>query len=204
MLEQSASSEAGRQRPSTSEQPERAGRAEAFRQQAAPHLSQSAEQRQQPSQGPEIQASTGSKNTIRELLARNGIYLKHYAPAQYNALICPTCKGGSSSEESLSVKIEEKGESAVWKCHRGTCGWEGGCSLLSDSPGAPSQGVAASSVIFLTRSNLAVTWLKEQLQPALRRSWRTSDQGCRGPHAHSEIEARQGGRFCLQSCVLRL
>ncbi|CAK0787500.1 hypothetical protein CVIRNUC_010720 [Coccomyxa viridis] len=145
VLEQSASSEAGRQRPSTSEQPEGAGRAETFRQQAAPHLSQSAEQRQQPSQGPEIQASTGSKNTIRELLARNGIYLKHYAPAQYNALICPTCKGGSSSEESLSVKIEEKGESAVWKCHRGTCGWEGGCSLLSDSPAAPAHGRRAGA-----------------------------------------------------------
>ena len=161
MLEQPASSEAGRQRPSTSEQPEGAGRAEAFRQQAAPHLSQSAEPRHQSSQGPEIQASTGSKSTIRDLLARNGIYLKQYAPAQYNALICPTCKGGSSSEESLSVKIEDKGESAVWKCHRGTCGWEGGCSVLSDSPGAPAHGVAASSVIFLTTSNLTGKWLTE-------------------------------------------
>ena len=71
------------------------------------------------------------------MLATHGIYLKSYAPAQYTALVCPTCKGGSSSEESLSVKIEEDSQSAAWLCHRGTCGWTGGCSLRADSSGAP-------------------------------------------------------------------
>ena len=196
MLEQSASSEAGRQRPSTSEQPEGAGRAEAFRQQAAPHLSQSAELRQQPSQGPEMQASTGSKSTIRDLLNRNGIYLKIYAPAQYNALICPTCKGGSSSEESLSVKIEDDGQSAVWKCHRGTCGWEGGCSLLSDSPGATAPGVAPASVTFLTTCNYG--WnggcSLQADSPGLPVTKRVG--------AHSAFHASQG-RSCSQPCVVR-
>lgn len=134
--EQSASRDASRQQQGGTEQPEN-GRAEAYRQQAAPRLSQPSEGQPQAVRDPTLKASTGSKSTIRDLLASYGIYLKSYAPAQHNALICPTCKGGSGSEESLSLKIEDDSQSAVWKCHRGTCGWEGGCSLRSDSPGAP-------------------------------------------------------------------
>lgn len=113
------------------------GIADAYRQHTAPQLSQYPETQPQSGRDLGLKASTGSKSTIRDLLATHGIYLKSYAPAQYNALICPTCKGGSSSEESLSVKIEDDSQSATWLCHRGSCGSTGGCNLHSGGPSAP-------------------------------------------------------------------
>ncbi|XP_021759280.1 twinkle homolog protein, chloroplastic/mitochondrial-like [Chenopodium quinoa] len=44
---------------------------------------------------------------------------------QYNRLLCPMCKGGDSGEHSLSLHISEDGNSAVWLCFRGKCGWQG-------------------------------------------------------------------------------
>ncbi|XP_056692781.1 twinkle homolog protein, chloroplastic/mitochondrial isoform X1 [Spinacia oleracea] len=44
---------------------------------------------------------------------------------QYNNLLCPMCKGGDSGEHSLSLHISEDGNSAVWLCFRGKCGWQG-------------------------------------------------------------------------------
>lgn len=135
------------------------GRAEPYRQQAAPHLSQSPKTQAQSDRDPALRASTGSKRTIRDLLSSRGIYLKSYAPGQHTALICPTCKGGSSSEESLSVKIEDDSQSAAWCCHRGTCGWEGGGSLSADSPAAPGRSgraVLCCSPHFILEPHLGV------------------------------------------------
>ena len=78
--------------------------------------------------------STSSDATIRDQLSAHGIILKRYQPDQYNNLICPRCKGGQSSEQSFAVHISDDSTEAKWICHRGTCGWTGGCSITSASP----------------------------------------------------------------------
>jgi hypothetical protein len=82
--------------------------------------------------GEEPASSSGAP--IRDLLASHGILLRRYSPGQQNSLICPRCKGGGSSEASFSVNILGGSREAVWHCHRGTCGWEGGCSIDSQQP----------------------------------------------------------------------
>ena len=152
--EQSASFDASRQQQRSAEQPASA-RPGAYRPPPAQHPSQQLERPQQSSKDPGLKASTGSKSSIRDLLNSNGIYLRNYMPDQYSGIPCPKCKGGSSSEDSLSVKIEEHSQSATWLCHRATCGWASGCSVHSDSPGAPGvSGVMAlisHAVYFLRR-----------------------------------------------------
>src|SRR5580704_8767574 len=60
------------------------------------------------------------------LLAENNIRLKGLPDGGRSAkTICPTCHGGRTQEISLSVTIDEDGEGAVWRCHRGKCGWVG-------------------------------------------------------------------------------
>jgi len=49
-------------------------------------------------------------------------------------IICPRCGGGSHREKSLSVKLDEDGQGAVWICHRGTCGWKDSIRANSDFP----------------------------------------------------------------------
>ena len=82
----------------------------------------------------ETQPTTGSKTTIRDMLVSRGIILKQYAPGQHNSLTCPVCKGGGSAEKSFSLLISDDSETASWTCHRGTCGWTGGCSVHSGPP----------------------------------------------------------------------
>lgn len=88
--------------------------------------------------GEEHVSSSGA--TIRDLLASHGILLRRYNPGQQNSLICPKCKGGGSSEASFSVNILDGSREAVWHCHRGTCGWEGGCSIDAQ-PSSTSGGM---------------------------------------------------------------
>ncbi|KAL3616798.1 hypothetical protein CASFOL_039192 [Castilleja foliolosa] len=54
-----------------------------------------------------------------------GIHSESYLPGQYNALLCPSCKGGDSGEKSLSLNISPDGGKAVWTCFRAKCGWRG-------------------------------------------------------------------------------
>ena len=79
--------------------------------------------------GGEPLLGSGAIVTIRDQLTSHGIILRRYAPGQQNSLICPKCKGGGSSEASFSVHISEDSRDAQWICHRGTCGWAGGCSI---------------------------------------------------------------------------
>ncbi len=75
------------------------------------------------------QPATGSKSTIRDNLVSAGIILKQYAPGQHSGLTCPKCNGGPSAEKSFSLHISDDSQSATWICHRGTCGWAGGCNV---------------------------------------------------------------------------
>jgi twinkle protein len=59
------------------------------------------------------------------LLADHGIRVRRRAPGVWVKATCPKCEGGKTREESLSVRIDDDSNGAIWKCHRGTCGWEG-------------------------------------------------------------------------------
>lgn len=61
-----------------------------------------------------------------------GINCTDCTPGQYNHLICPMCKGGESVEKSLSLFINQNGESASWMCFRGKCGWKGHMRASAD------------------------------------------------------------------------
>lgn len=63
---------------------------------------------------------------VSEALIARGIKLNSYQPGSRKTR-CPKCEGGKTHEQSLSVTIENDG-SAVWKCHRGKCGWSDGWS----------------------------------------------------------------------------
>jgi len=65
-------------------------------------------------------------NAIRDLLETQKITLQEYAPGQKPKTRCPRCHGGTQHEDSLAVNISVDSQSAAWKCHRATCGWEGG------------------------------------------------------------------------------
>ncbi|KAA8514790.1 hypothetical protein F0562_017969 [Nyssa sinensis] len=53
-------------------------------------------------------------------------------PGQNSRLICPMCKGGDSSEKSLSLFIAQDGTSALWTCFRAKCGWRGSTRAFAD------------------------------------------------------------------------
>ena len=73
-------------------------------------------------------AAGGSRAPLRDVLLDRNIVLRSYAAGQHNGLMCPQCQGGSTKEASFSINIEKDGSTAAWKCHRGTCGFEGGVS----------------------------------------------------------------------------
>ncbi|XP_059667808.1 uncharacterized protein LOC132313140 isoform X2 [Cornus florida] len=60
-----------------------------------------------------------------------GIGNNFYKPGQHTVL-CPQCKGGDSSENSLSLLISPNWSSAVWNCFRGNCGWKGSTRAFAD------------------------------------------------------------------------
>lgn len=71
---------------------------------------------------------------LEDLLADAGIKLKRLTPGHTEKLICPKCQGGKQRESSLAVTIDPDGMGAVWKCHRGNCGWTNGGKTNSANP----------------------------------------------------------------------
>jgi twinkle protein len=64
---------------------------------------------------------------LPDLLAEHGIpRMRSLAPGHSEKLVCPRCNGGKTREQSLSVTIDPDGDGAVWRCHRGNCGWTDG------------------------------------------------------------------------------
>jgi twinkle protein len=64
--------------------------------------------------------------SLPAVLAEHNIRLKSLPEGGRSAkAICPQCSGGRTREISLSVTIDEDGQGAVWRCHRGKCGWVG-------------------------------------------------------------------------------
>ncbi|GFP95926.1 twinkle homolog protein chloroplastic/mitochondrial [Phtheirospermum japonicum] len=69
---------------------------------------------------------------LRQKLQAIGIHGESYLPGQYNALLCPSCKGGDSGEKSLSLNISPSGGQAAWTCFRAKCGWRGATRAFAD------------------------------------------------------------------------
>lgn len=64
--------------------------------------------------------------SLPAVLAEHNIRLKALPDGGRSAkALCPQCSGGRTREISLSVTIDEDGLGAVWRCHRGKCGWVG-------------------------------------------------------------------------------
>lgn len=64
--------------------------------------------------------------SLAEMFAEHGIRPRSQQPGHSEKLRCPRCDGGRTKELSLSLKIDDDGEGAVWRCHRGNCGWSDG------------------------------------------------------------------------------
>ncbi|GAQ77746.1 hypothetical protein KFL_000030250 [Klebsormidium nitens] len=78
--------------------------------------------------------------SVQAQLGEKGIVLPEYGPGSYR-ILCPKCNGGSSAEAALSVTISNG--TAVWCCHRATCGWTGRAGASRYVPSS-SQGGAPS------------------------------------------------------------
>ena len=67
----------------------------------------------------------GDNPTVRDLLLEKKIALRQYTPGRHVRGLCPACQGGSTRELSFDVDIAADGQSALWNCHRGPCGFSG-------------------------------------------------------------------------------
>ncbi|CAL5039912.1 unnamed protein product [Urochloa decumbens] len=70
-------------------------------------------------------ASEERLGQLVQKLQNEGINPKQWRLGNYQRMMCPKCKGGSSEELSLSVYIRMDGTNATWNCFRSTCGWRG-------------------------------------------------------------------------------
>jgi twinkle protein len=63
-------------------------------------------------------------DSIGDILAEARIELgrRKLSPGRSVKTICPACGGGSTREDSLSVKLDDDGMGAIWHCFRGNCG----------------------------------------------------------------------------------
>uniref|UniRef100_A0A804L712 SF4 helicase domain-containing protein n=1 Tax=Musa acuminata subsp. malaccensis TaxID=214687 RepID=A0A804L712_MUSAM len=61
-----------------------------------------------------------------------GIEYAACIPGKSPALLCPKCRGGSSTVKSLFVVIHEDRNLAIWTCFRGECGWKGEVQACED------------------------------------------------------------------------
>ncbi len=71
-------------------------------------------------------------DSIGEILSEAGIVMgrARLSPGRDVKVICPACNGGSTKEQSLSIKLDADGQGAAWHCKRGKCG---GSSIVPGS-----------------------------------------------------------------------
>ncbi|XP_073058475.1 twinkle homolog protein, chloroplastic/mitochondrial [Primulina eburnea] len=107
-------------------------------------------------------ADPGQLTTLRQKLLEIGIDGNACMPGQYNGLICPHCKGGVSSEKSLSVHITKDGGAAMWTCFRAKCGWRGTTRAFAD---VRSTFTRMNRVVTVKQPIRAITEGSLQLEP---------------------------------------
>jgi twinkle protein len=63
-------------------------------------------------------------DSLGDILAEARIELgrRKLSPGRSVKTLCPACGGGSTREDSLSVKLDDDGQGLAWHCFRGTCG----------------------------------------------------------------------------------
>jgi twinkle protein len=81
-------------------------------------------------------------DSLGDILAEARIELgrRKLSPGRSVKTICPACGGGSTREDSLSVKLDDDGQGLTWHCFRGTCGGSKlipGNGRIADSTRAP-------------------------------------------------------------------
>lgn len=64
------------------------------------------------------------KPTLAEALADVAIRPTSWRTGAEQRLVCPACNGGTTRSRDLALRLDEDG-GAVWRCHRGKCGWSG-------------------------------------------------------------------------------
>ncbi|KAH9627400.1 hypothetical protein KSS87_001239, partial [Heliosperma pusillum] len=80
----------------------------------------------------ESSLQSGRLGVLMKKLAELRIKGYEPKPGQYNNISCPMCKGGDSGEDSLNLHISADGNTAVWHCSNGNCGWEGNTMAIAD------------------------------------------------------------------------
>ncbi|XP_074269641.1 twinkle homolog protein, chloroplastic/mitochondrial-like [Silene latifolia] len=86
-------------------------------------------------------------------------------PGQYNNISCPMCKDVDEDKNSLNLHISADGNTAVWHCSNGNCGWEGNTMAIADV--LPTYGrsdkIMKAKKIALTEKSLSLTPLSDEL-----------------------------------------
>jgi len=78
-------------------------------------------------------------HSLAEIFAEHGLRPRSQAAGHTEKLVCPCCGGGRSRENSLSLSIDTDGMGAVWKCHRGHCGWTDGGRIQTELRTLPAR-----------------------------------------------------------------
>lgn len=68
----------------------------------------------------------GLKMTIQEKLNDNGIYLKKGYGTGNQKVLCPKCSNSRKKKDDPCLSVTINDEEAVWYCHNGGCGFQGG------------------------------------------------------------------------------
>ncbi|XP_002961986.2 twinkle homolog protein, chloroplastic/mitochondrial isoform X2 [Selaginella moellendorffii] len=72
---------------------------------------------------------------VRFELEKLGIVMDDWTLGKEHRLICPQCNGGTTYEPSFSLRLEDEW-TAIWKCHRSTCGYHGKANVPHENGSA--------------------------------------------------------------------
>ncbi|KAJ7947418.1 twinkle-like protein, chloroplastic/mitochondrial [Quillaja saponaria] len=95
---------------------------------------------------------------LKQKLEELGVDCQICVPGQDNQLLCPMCKGGDSSEKTLSLFVTQDGGSALWMC---SCGWRGSTRAFADS----SSSYDTSNQVTKVKKKREITEESLQLEP---------------------------------------
>ncbi|CAM8893854.1 unnamed protein product [Rhodiola kirilowii] len=105
-------------------------------------------------------------DTLRRRMVELGIDIGACTPGQHLRILCPMCKGGDSSEKSLSLLVSLNGESAIWNCFRAKCGWKGNMQTFAgrkSSYGKLNQVEKVQQIREITEESLGLEPLSSEL-----------------------------------------
>ncbi|XP_047308006.1 twinkle homolog protein, chloroplastic/mitochondrial [Impatiens glandulifera] len=98
-------------------------------------------------ENPDPRRLESNMTILRRKLQEIGIEFRASVPGQYNHLLCPSCKGGDSREQTLSLFFSPDGNTASWTCFRGKCGWHGSTQAFADGKLIPRTNLKATTSV---------------------------------------------------------